>query len=96
MRYREKVNIQLQQRSVGTGVAKLLLALLLKICFQGTNSLGIVALKAVDDAGDVVRSLGWVLAVHCVDIEGYTVSRGKCARGEDGDGGAKGSFRRFV
>lgn len=93
----KEVNSQLQQCSIGIGVAKLLLALLLKICFKSTDSLGVVPLKAIDDVGDVVGPLGRVLAVHHVGARGVNGEEVRvCSRREDGDGGAEGSFRRFV
>ena len=55
---------QFQKRPVSVAVAELLLALLAKVSFQGTDSLRVVPLEAVDNGGDVIGPLGGVFAVH--------------------------------
>lgn len=64
-------NSQLQQCPVGAAVSVLLLALLLEVALESTNSLRVVTLKAVDNVGDVVGPLGRVFAVHGVGFLGY-------------------------
>ena len=91
-----KGHSQLQQRPVRIGVAVLLVALLLQIRLERAHSLGIVPLKAIDDAGDVVGPLRRIFAVHFVGLGGcrFGDSRGRVTEGEVdvGDGGAR-SFR---
>lgn len=70
------VDSQLEQCSVGIGVANLLFALLLEIGLEGTDSLGIVALEAVDNVGNVIGPLGRIFTVHLVGIEGVLAVEG--------------------
>lgn len=62
----DKGNSQLQQGAVGIAIAKLLFALLLQVALQGSDSLGVVTLEAVDDGRDVLGPLGRIFAVHGV------------------------------
>ena len=59
-------NSQFQQRAVGVAVGIFLVALLLEVVLQGADGLGVVSLEAADDVGDVLRTLGRILAVHLV------------------------------
>lgn len=55
---------QLEQCAVGVAVGVLLLALLGQVRLEGGYGFRVVALKTVDDVGDVLRPLGRVFAVH--------------------------------
>lgn len=61
---------QFQQRAVGIAVGIFLVALLLEVVLQGADGLGVVALEAADDVGDILRSLGRIFAVHVGLVSG--------------------------
>ena len=77
---------QFQQCAVGVAVGIFLVALLLEVVLQGADSLGVVALEAADDVGDILRSLGRIFAVHVGLLRGQ--EKEGCRR-ENLDGGAR-------